>query len=277
MAGLGNVGQAIGLHLLESGWTVSALDKNRDRVSELVQHGAREVDAAGLAGSPSILFVVPDDTAIREILDAGLLTELSGRHTVLVVSTVLPERTKELAEQVHETGAAYVDLPISGGAERARRGELTLFVGGSDEVISRADALLAELGSRRFVLGEAGTASATKLAHQLVLFSTLAGLYEALRLTGAFGIDDEVALGAVNGGLAESWVGRNWGFYDRLNDDYDDAGVPADDRPWAKDLREVVETSVSLGFEAPLAGVLAEMLPAVVAEHAAASKEGAAR
>jgi 3-hydroxyisobutyrate dehydrogenase len=279
VAGLGNLGKAICLHLLDRGWKVAALDKKQARLDELVGLGAEAVDARALAASANILFVVPDDIAIQAILDAGLLAELSGDHTLLVISTVLPERTKQLAAQVERTGAAYVDLPISGGADRARRGELTLFVGGAPDALSAADALLTELGERRFVMGTAGTASATKLAHQLILFSTLAGVYEALRFTGAFGIDDELVLEAVNSGLAESWVGRNWGFYDRLSNDYDGAQVSLDDRPWAKDLRELVETAASLGVEAPLAGLLAGILPNAVAEHAAAAthKEGAPR
>lgn len=278
VAGLGNLGTSIGLHLIERGWNVAALDSNRARVDELVGRGAEGVDAGGLAASANIVFVVPDDTAIRSILDQGLLARLSERNTVLVVSTVLPARTKELASEVERTGASYIDLPISGGAERARTGELTLFVGASAEAVEAADELLSELGRRRFVMGEAGTASATKLAHQLVLFSTLAGTYEALRLTGSFGIDDGAVLEAVNAGLAESWVGRNWGFYDRLADDYDTAGVPTDDRPWAKDLREAVEAAAAQGVDAPLAGLLAGTLPAAVAEHAAAThKEGALR
>jgi 3-hydroxyisobutyrate dehydrogenase len=278
VAGLGNLGKSVALHLIERGWTVAALDSNQARVDELTDAGAEAIDSAGLAASAHVVFVVPDDSAIHSVLDNGLRARLSSRNTVVVISTVLPERTKELAADVEQTGAAYIDLPISGGADRARAGELTLFVGGSAESVEAADALLSELGRRRFVMGKAGTASATKLAHQLVLFATLAGTYEALRLTGSFGIDEEAALEAVNGGLAESWVGRNWGFYDRLSDEYDEADVPPDDRPWAKDLREAVETAAAEGVDAPLAGLLAGILPKAVAEHAAAThKEGALR
>ena len=278
VAGLGNLGKSIGLHLIEAGWSVAALDSNQARLDEFVARGAEPVDAEGLAASTNIVFVVPDDIAIRSILDDGLRVRLSERNTLLVISTVLPERTKELAADIERTGARYIDLPISGGAERARSGELTLFVGASADTVEAADDLLSEVGGRRFMMGEPGTASATKLAHQLILFSTLAGTYEALRLTGALGIDDDAVLEAVNSGLAESWVGRNWGFYDRLNDEYDEADVPPDDRPWAKDLREAVEAAAAAGVEAPLAGLLAGILPNAFAQHAAAThKEGALR
>lgn len=281
VAGLGNLGQAIAANLLERGWDVAALDRNKPRLDDLLRQGARETDAAGLAASANIVFVVPDDTAVRSILDDGLRDALTSEHTVLVVSTVLPERARELAALVEDAGAAYIDLPVSGGAERARSGELTLFVGATDDAVTAADALLGDLGDKRFVLGDPGAASATKLAHQLILFSTLGGVHEALRLTGAYGIQDAAVLEAVSAGLADSWVVRNWGFYDRLSDDYDQADVPPGDRPWSKDLREAVQTAAAAGIEAPLAGLLAGTLPRTIAEHAstaaASNKEGALR
>lgn len=281
VAGLGNLGQAIAVNLLERGWDVAALDKNQARLDELLRQGARETDAAGLAASANIIFVVPDDTAVRSILDNGLRDALTGGHTILVISTVLPERARELAALVEETGAAYIDLPVSGGAERARTGELTLFVGGADDAVTEADTLLSDLGDKRFVLGEPGAASAAKLAHQLILFSTLGGVHEALRLTAAYDIEDAAVLEAVGAGLADSWIVRNWGFYDRLSDDYDQADVPLADRPWSKDLREAVEVAAAAGIEAPLAGLLAGTLPRTIAEHASAAhasnKEGALR
>jgi 3-hydroxyisobutyrate dehydrogenase-like beta-hydroxyacid dehydrogenase len=281
VAGLGNLGEAIARRLLDRGWAVAVLDRNQRRVDALADQGAEQVDPAGLAASANIVFVVPDDTAVRAILDAGLREAIGPEHTVLVVSTVLPERARELAELVEETGASYIDLPVSGGAQRAGDGSLTLFVGASAEAAENAGALLDDLGEQRFLLGPAGAASATKLAHQLILFATLGGTYEALRLTGAYGIEDSAVLEAVGAGLADSWVVRNWGFYDRLSDDYDEAEVAPDDRPWSKDLREAVLTAADAGLDAPIAGLLAGVLPRTIAEHASAARttktEGALR
>jgi 3-hydroxyisobutyrate dehydrogenase-like beta-hydroxyacid dehydrogenase len=281
VAGLGNLGEAIARRLVDRGWTVAVLDRNQPRVDALTDQGAQQVDAAGLAASANIVFVVPDDTAVRAILDDGLQEALGSGHTVLVISTVLPESARELAELIEGTGAAYIDLPVSGGAQRARDGSLALFVGASQEAAEQARDLLDDLGEKRFRLGPAGTASATKLAHQLILFATLGGTYEALRLTGAYGIDDSAVLEAVSAGLADSWVVRNWGFYDRLSDDYDDADVAPDDRPWSKDLREAVLTAADAGVDAPIAGLLAGILPRTIAEHASATRttntEGALR
>jgi 3-hydroxyisobutyrate dehydrogenase-like beta-hydroxyacid dehydrogenase len=275
--GLGNLGRAIATRFLERGWQVSVLDKDAGRVEELTTAGAQAVDAAGLAESRFICFVVPDDTAVRAVLDDGLREALTADHTVIVHSTVLPDRAVALAGLVGD--AAFLDVPVSGGAERARSGELTLFVGGDERAIAGADSLLTELGNQRFVLGGVGTASAAKLAHQLILFSSLAGVHEALRLTAAYGVADAAVLEAVNTGLADTWAGRNWGFFDRLTAEYERAGVPRSERPYQKDLLEVVDAARSADIDVPLARLLSETLPGVVEQHAAdwAKKEGALR
>jgi 3-hydroxyisobutyrate dehydrogenase-like beta-hydroxyacid dehydrogenase len=277
LVGLGNLGRAIASRFLERGWTVSVLDKDPSRVDELVHHGAQAVDAAGVADSRFVCFAVPDDAAIRAVLDDGLREALTAANTIVVHSTVLPERSEELAELVGD--AAYLDVPVSGGAERARSGELTLFVGGTEEAIAGADRLLGELGDQRFVLGGVGTASATKLAHQLILFASLAGVHEALSLTAAYGVQDAAVLEAVNTGLADTWAGRNWGFFDKLTTEYERSGVPRSERPYQKDLLEVVDAARSADIDVPLARLLSESLPGVVEQHAAdwAKKEGALR
>ena len=277
VVGLGNLGRAIALRLAERGWRVSVLDKDRARVDELVRQGAREVDASGLADSAFIAFAVPDDTAVRSILAGGLAARLTADHTVVVHSTVLPEAAKEVADLV--SPAAYLDVPVSGGAERALSGDLTLFLGGAEETVDRAERLLADLGERRFLLGGVGAASATKLGHQVILFSALAGIHEALALTSAYGVSDEQALDAVNTGLADTWAGRNWGFFDRLTTEYEWAGVPRQERPYSKDVREAVEAAAAVGVEAPFARLLTERLPEVIEMHASAwaERQGALR
>ena len=164
VVGLGNLGQSIGLNLLERGWRVSAVDKDQRRVEDLVRQGATAADAKAAADSQFICFVVPDDAAVRSVLDGGLTESLTPDHVVLVHSTVLPERACELSSFLEKTvGATYLDVPVSGGAERARTGDLTLFVGGPAAGIARSDRLLTDIGTKRFVMGKVGAASATKL------------------------------------------------------------------------------------------------------------------
>jgi 3-hydroxyisobutyrate dehydrogenase len=127
------------------------------------------------------------------------------------------------------------------------------------------------------VMGRAGAASATKLANQLVLFASTAGLHEALGLTQAFDVEDGLVLEALRSGLGDTWSGRNWGFFDQLASDYDAAGVGRDVRPWSKDPREFVEAAEAAGTPSRVADLLADILPPLIEDHAWAANGKANR
>jgi 3-hydroxyisobutyrate dehydrogenase len=268
LIGLGNLGRAIGLNLLSQGWRLVAHDLSDERLRFLVDRGASEADAVGLADCDVICFVVPDETAIWPVLrgttgDGGLLSRLGERHTVIVHSTVLPAAARELAEAVSATGARFIDAPVSGGAERAESGTLTVFAGAKPDDLEFARPVLEAVGDEIFALGPVGAGAATKLANQLVLFASLSAVHEALRLTRASGVDERAVLEAIGTGTGDTWAGRNWGFFDRVAADYNRAGVPVENRPWSKDLREIVAAGRDAGVELPLA----ELVSATVAEE----------
>jgi 3-hydroxyisobutyrate dehydrogenase len=281
LIGLGNLGRAIGLNLLSRGWRVKAHDVSAERLRFLVEKGAGDTDAAGLADCDVLLFVVPDETAIWPMLrgnetgaeGGGLLSRLGSGHTVIVHSTVLPSAARELAAAVSATGARFVDAPVSGGAERAELGKLTIFAGADPDDLEAARPVLEAIGEEIFALGPVGAGAATKLANQLVLFSSLSAVYEALRLTRASGVDESAVLEAIGTGTGDTWAGRNWGFFDRTASDYNRANVPVENRPWSKDLREIVAAGRDAGLELPLAELVSATVAGELERHAKEHEE----
>jgi 3-hydroxyisobutyrate dehydrogenase-like beta-hydroxyacid dehydrogenase len=262
------------LRLIERGRRLRVLDPKPERRTRLEDAGAVSTDAEGLAEASTICFAVPDDAAIRAVLDGGLRERLGTGQTVLVHSTVLPEAARDLEHIVHETGASFVEAPVSGGADRARRGDLAVLVGGAAEAVDRARPVLEDLAQQIFELGAVGAASATKLANQLVMFSALCGVHEALRLARHHGVEESAALAAFACGTADTWVGRNWGFFDDVARDYDSARVPVAERPWAKDLWEILAAARDADLSLPMAGLLSQTIAHTVESHAAAAQKG---
>ncbi|MFI6344233.1 NAD(P)-dependent oxidoreductase [Streptomyces sp. NPDC050560] len=275
LVGLGNLGQAIGLHLLAARRRVCVLDRSPERTAVLTEAGAREASPGELAECGVVAFAVPDERAIQEVLGGGLLEGLGPGRTVVVHSTVLPERTRELAALVTARGACYVDAPVTGGAERARRGKLAAFVGAEAPALAAVRPYLDTVAAEVHHLGPVGAGAAVKLANQLVMFAALGGVLDGIRLGAAYGVGEEALLGALSTGTADTWVGRNWGFFDRVACDYDAAGVPADDRPWRKDLREIVAAAGAAGTPAQLATLLADTVATPLEAHAAQGAEAA--
>lgn len=268
--GLGALGMPIALRLLDGGFSVAAHDLSEQRLAAFR-------DAAGVAGTvgaqavldATVLCVVtPDADALWDLISGTSGGLDTGRvETILLHSTVLPQAARELAVRMGENGVTVIDAPVSGGPDLARDGQLTLLLG-SDGDLGPAGPVLSALGQQAFRLGPVGAASAVKLANQLVLFASVAGLHEGLRLTEAFGVGEAAALEALATATGDTWAGRSWGFFDTLAASYDDAGTPPGRRPWRKDLEEFVVAAEGAAVGSALAAHLAASVGDQIELHA---------
>ena len=284
-AGLGNIGRPMAATLLRAGWSLTVLDTAVDKAKALEADGARVADsAADLADCDTLVLVVPDDAAVESILEgpdgwlragraSGGDERTEGGRTVVVHSTIMPETAARLAGVAAEHGVAFLDAPVSGGADRADAGDLTIMVGAEAQALQDARPLLDTLGSTVLLVGPAGAGAATKLANQLMMLSALAGAMEALELAAAHGVSEEKVLESVATSTGDSWVARNWGFFDRIAAAYDAGGTPPRERPWSKDLFEVVAAARAVDLRVPVAGLLAQVLADRVEAHAAQARE----
>jgi 3-hydroxyisobutyrate dehydrogenase len=272
LVGLGNLGLPLASTLLRADWNVTVLDTVPDRVRTLVERGAGGAKGASdLADCDVLVLVVPDDAAVMEILDGpdGYLAGGRGGRSVVVHSTVLPATAKRLAAHAAEHGVALVDAPVSGGADRAATGELTVMVGGEAAAIEHVRPLLDAVGDPVLHVGPAGAGSAAKLANQLTMFANLAGVYEAIDFADAHGVAADSLVAVLSTSLGDSWVARNLDFWGRTAAAYDQGGTPVSARPWSKDLAEVVQAARAVEVPVPLAAYLAQTLAARVEAHRA--------
>lgn len=269
--GLGNLGLPMALTLLRDGWSVFVLDRAADRTLDAVAAGAVAASSpADLADCAAVAVAVPDDQAVGQLLsaEAGLFGRLQRGALVVVHSTILPSTAVRLQELGTAHGVEVLDAPVSGGPDRAANGDLTIMVGGAQASIGRARPLLEAVGTDIAEVGPPGAGAAVKLANQLMLFATLAGTYEALELAAAYGVREDDVLSAVRTSLGDSWVARNWGFFDDMARAYDDVGTPLRERSWSKDLWDVVATAREADLQLPVAGLLAQHLARKVEQHA---------
>jgi 3-hydroxyisobutyrate dehydrogenase-like beta-hydroxyacid dehydrogenase len=271
-AGLGSLGGPMAERLVGAGIELRVWDLDALRVQALVDLGATAADGPDdLAACEALLLVVPDDAAVSGLLagEDGLLAQLPPGGVVVVHSTLLPATVTTLAAEADSRRIALLDAPVSGGPERAAAGDLTVMVGGNDDAVAAARPLLERLASEVHHVGGSGAGAAVKLANQAMLFSALAGVYEGLELAAAYGVDEAAALDVVSSSLGESWVTRNWGFFDDMVRTYDAMGTPPEQRSWRKDLRDVVATAEDRGLDLPVSRLLAETLATRVEGRAA--------
>ncbi|MDF3881129.1 NAD(P)-dependent oxidoreductase [Cupriavidus basilensis] len=208
--GLGNMGRGMALTLQRSGYAVLGLDK-----SEQVCAVAREAGIPLAASLPelakacsAVVLSLPTSAIVRAVLEGedGLLANAAAGTLLIDTTTADPQITRELAAVLEEKGLRYVDAPVSGGPTGAMKGELTMFIGGSEEDVAFANPILSALGTKRFHIGGVSAGHVAKLINNLLTASHLVTASEAFRLANAAGISTDQLIEAVNAGSGRSGV-----------------------------------------------------------------------
>lgn len=274
--GLGNLGLAMATRLVHRGFAVVATDLSAHRSRRIMEEGGTAASVADVLACETVCVATPDDRAVLAMLDDGTLGPGAGVRRLLLHSTVLPTAARALADRLTPLGISLLEVPVSGGPSAARAGELALFLGGQNDHLDAASEVLDALSSRQFRLGPIGAGSAVKLLNQLTMLAAVDALHEGLALTRTFEVSANAALEALAAATGDTWVGRNWGFFDAIVADYDESGTAEDERPWRKDLTEFIDASRAVSLPSPLAEHLRRSVGARIEEDARANRKGRA-
>lgn len=262
--GLGIMGSPMARNLLRAGFPVVVHSRSQGPVDELVAAGAERASTPNeLASRSAVVVTMLPDTPDLEVVVRGaygLLGALGPGHLLIDMSTVDPLATRQLANLVQETGAGFVDAPVSGGQKGAEDATLSIMIGGSEPDVARAMPIFEVLGKTITHVGEVGAGQVTKAANQLVVAATIQAVAEALTLAQAAGVDPAMVRRALLGGFAASKILEAHG--QRMLDDNFQPGFRA--RLHLKDLRIIKKTAIELGLDLPALDAVFRQMDALV-------------
>jgi 2-hydroxy-3-oxopropionate reductase len=200
--GLGLMGLPMSANLARAGFAVRAWNRSPRELPDLPGlHLAASVREA-CTGADVVLTMLPDLPQVDEVCaGADGVFAAAPDATLLVMGTVSPTALREWAER---SPLRVVDAPVSGGDVGARDGTLSIMVGAQPEDLERVRPVLAALGTTIRHLGPVGAGQLAKACNQVVVATTLTALGEAVALGRAGGLDVEVLLELLGGGLAGS-------------------------------------------------------------------------
>jgi len=141
--------------------------------------------------------------------EGGVAGGAPAGSLVIDMSTISPSATRDYASRLAAQGVGMLDAPVSGGSEGAKKGTLSIFVGGEAADLERAHAVLAAMGTTITHVGPIGSGQAVKAVNQVILAGTYLGVAEGVVLAIKAGLDVEQVVGALSGGAAQSWVLAN--------------------------------------------------------------------
>ena len=244
---MGIMGSGMASNLIARGWPLTVWNRTRSRAEAI--SGATVADSLeDLADSADIIMLcVSDSPDVVEVVDHGLLGHLRPGHLLVDHSTISPQVTTDLATRVAERGAAWLDAPVTGGAEGSRQGTLSTMVGGAGADLERVRPYLAAYSTTITHLGPVGAGQLAKLVNQILVVGNQLAASEALLFAREAGLDLGVTLDAVKDGAGGSWMLSNRG-PQMLAGDWR-PGFTIDLQQ--KDLRLVLETADRLGVPLP--------------------------
>jgi 3-hydroxyisobutyrate dehydrogenase-like beta-hydroxyacid dehydrogenase len=264
VVGLGHMGHAFAVNLIEDGYQVFAHDRDPKRAASLA--GARAAAGlADLAACDVVVTSVPDDDALAAVAlgPEGLVGVLAPGAVHISTSTVSPVISRRVAEEHARHRQDYVAAPVLGNPDFARERKLFVLAAGPRAALEKVAPLLERLGQRLFVIGEdAAMANLFKLAANVLTATTLECMGEVLALLRKGGVDRHLAYDVLTNSLFDSRVHKTYG--GKIVDErYNPPGMAA--QLAIKDLRLALAEAERAAVPMPAASLVHDRLVAMVA------------
>ncbi len=205
--GLGNLGKHLAANLARGGFDLTVHDLNRPAAQGALAAGAKWAGSVGeLARSVDALITcLPSPQASAAVMEAALPVMPAGA-TWIEMSTNDFAEIEALAARAEKRGIATLACPVTGGVHRAEAGDITVLVGGAQQVFERHRPALAALGGKVIHLGGIEQAAVTKVVTNMLAFIHLIAAGEALMLCSKGGVDLGAAFAAIAASSGNSFV-----------------------------------------------------------------------
>ena len=222
--GTGMLGEAVGLHLLDSGFKVIVFNRTKDKVENLVKHGAITVDAPKDVAEKSelIITVVKDASAVSDVAfgEDGIIHGTHDELTIADMSTINPNSAKEISQKFSDSGISFLEIPVMGGPNVAINGKLVMMISGNEKTYEKFSDVFDTIAEKTFFLGESGTAHSIKLAMNLQIAMLALSLSEGITFTRKAGFDPEIFLKILNSTYFKTGMSEKKA-YKMIKDDFE--------------------------------------------------------
>ncbi|MCC4263429.1 2-hydroxy-3-oxopropionate reductase [Oceanimonas baumannii] len=208
--GTGIMGKPMAQNLQKAGHTLYFSEHYNKAPADLLgDNGIALASPKAVAEAAEVIItMVPDTPQVEAVLfgDNGVAEGLSAGKVVVDMSSISPIATKVIAKRINETGANFLDAPVSGGEVGAINATLTIMVGGEQAVFDKIKPLFDIMGQNITLVGGNGDGQTTKVANQIIVALNIEAVSEALVFASKAGADPAKVREALMGGFASSKI-----------------------------------------------------------------------
>lgn len=214
IVGLGAMGLGMARSLIAAGFAVRGNDISAKALEQLAAAGGRVATSPGEAaeGADVVICVVVNAAQTEAVLfgPEGCLAAMPNGAVFVASATMAPDAARDIAARVEAAGKLYLDAPLSGGAQRAAEGALTILASGSPESFAKARPALEALAEKVYELGDKpGIAASFKMVNQLLAGAHIVAACEAITFAARLGLDLRMVYDVITEAAGNSWMFEN--------------------------------------------------------------------
>jgi len=208
--GLGNMGYPMAGHLSKADFDVTVYNRTAAKAEAWIREyggSAARTPAEAARGAAIVLTCVgnDDDLAAVTLGKDGALAGMGKGSLLIDHTTASASIARKLALEAKKTGVAFLDAPVSGGQEGAKKGQLTIMVGGDAKAFKIGEPAMKPFAKAVTLMGPVGSGQLTKMVNQMCCAAAIQALAEGMHLAVKSGLDPHLVVETISKGAAQSW------------------------------------------------------------------------
>ena len=250
--GIGMLGEAVALNLLNSGYDVAVYNRTKEKTIEVEKKGAKVMDSPKTVAEnvELVIIIVKDSIAVREVAfgENGIIESKNKKIIVADMSTIDSIESKNIANQFQQNHIQKLEIPVMGGPNVAVTGKLVMMASGPKDSFDQCKTIFEKIANKVFFLGEQGIANSIKLAMNLQITMLALSLSEGITLLKKANVDPKIFLEVLNSTYFKTGMSENKAFK-MIEGNYDATFTLANLK---KDITTMTNAAKDLGIELPM-------------------------
>ena len=259
--GTGAMGEHMCRNIAKKGtYSVIAFDLSSYPLQRLANNGVVIAETAMDAAVKSnvLILSLPGGPEVASLAHNTLLSPKLRGLTIIDMSTTPVKLTREIATKFDDMGIKFLDAPVARTQQAAIDGDLSIMVGGDQELLEKYRDVLLCMGPDISHCGPTGCGQIAKILNNMVVFQNGLALAEALTIGTEAGMDEGLLLDIINKSSGASFVGMNHGVKAMVPGKFPLKQFPA--RYALKDLSYALQLADEGGVVVPGAELVGKML-----------------
>ena len=205
--GLGNMGSALAMRLLEP--SLMVFDPDRNKMKPFTKKGAIGAQNVPDIGKEcDIIFACLPTSVETEVVlfgESGLAPVLGPGKVFIDMTSGDPSISHALAARLNKSGVSFVDAPVSGGPRGASEGSIAIMIGTDPQLYEQLFWVFEKISCNIFHAGPVGAGHALKAGNNLLNLICRIASYEVVSLLVNAGVSAEKAVD-----ILQKSSGRNY-------------------------------------------------------------------